>query len=415
MRAEIASIGTELLLGQITDTNAAFIAAELPLLGIDLYFISQVGDNLGRLVDVLQRALSRSDIVITTGGLGPTEDDITREAIAAVLGEKLAVDPGLEQEIREFFAHRSWKMPRSNIRQAMLIPSARPIMNPRGTAPGWWVEKDGKRIIAMPGPPHEMHFMWQEEVAPRLRKLAGGVVILSRTLKTWGLSEAAVDEMLAPFLKETNPSIGVYAKPEGIQFRITAKAVSHDQASGLISLREKEVRAVFGRRIWGEDEETLEGVVGTLLREKKLGLAVMESCTGGLLSSLITDVPGSSAYFKGGIVAYANEVKVASGVAAGLIERHGAVSKEVAVAMAAAVRERMMADIGLSTTGVAGPHEMEGKPVGLVYIALDADGDSRVSEANFAFRRADVKRRASLQALFDLRGFLLDRGQVGPG
>ncbi len=415
MRAEIVSVGTEILLGQIVDTNAAYIAGHLPLLGIDLYFVSQVGDNLGRLVDVLQRALSRSDLVLTTGGLGPTEDDITREAIAATLGEKLTVDPSLEKEIRAFFAQRNVRMPQSNVKQATLVPSARAIVNPRGTAPGWWVEKQGKRLIAMPGPPHEMQWMWEKEVAPRLRELTGGEIIFSRTLKVYGFSEAAVDEMLGPFLHDTNPSIGVYAKPDGIQFRLTAKAAGRDQAANIVLAREKEVRAVFGPRIWGVDDETIEGVVGTMLHENNLELAVMESCTGGLMASMITDVPGSSCYFKGGVIAYSNELKVASGVPAGLVEKHGAVSREVAAAMAAAVREHTKADIGVSTTGVAGPGEIEGKPVGLVYIGVDGCGMSRVVEANLAFRRADIKRRAALQALFELRSFLLDLSGIRPG
>ncbi|MBI4334048.1 MAG: competence/damage-inducible protein A [Chloroflexi bacterium] len=410
MRAEIVSIGTELLLGQIIDTNAAYIAGELPLLGIDLYYVSQVGDNLGRMTEVLGRAWSRSDIVITTGGLGPTQDDVTREGIAAMLGEKIYADATLEKEIREFFAQRAWKMPESNVKQATLIPSARPIVNPRGTAPGWWVEKDGKLLIAMPGPPIEMQRMWEKEASPRLRQMMKGEVILSRTIKTLGLSEAAVDELLVPFLKDTNPSIGVYAKSDGIQLRLTSKAARREEAAARIAAREDEIRALLGSCIWGLDDETLEGVVGWLLAARKWRLAIMESCTGGLLSSMVTDSPGSSAYFKGGVVAYANEVKVAWGVPSGLIERHGVVSTEVAAAMAAAIRERMKAEVGVSTTGVAGPDELEGKPVGLVYIGLDDGRTQRVVEANVPRRRVDIKKRASVHALFELRRLLLDGG-----
>jgi len=215
MRAEIISIGTELLLGEITDTNAPFLAAELPALGIDLYWISQVGDNQARLVKVLKRAWQRSDLILTTGGLGPTEDDITREAIAELLGEKLKPVPALERELREFFARLGREMPLTNLKQATIIPSSEAIPNPSGTAPGWWVEKDSHILIAMPGPPREMQPMWQNRVLPRLRPQIGGVII-SRVIKLFGLPEAQVAEMVAPRLSSANPTLGVYAKADGI-------------------------------------------------------------------------------------------------------------------------------------------------------------------------------------------------------
>ncbi len=195
-RAEIVSIGTELLLGNIVDTNAAYLAGELPALGINLYWITQVGDNRARLVETLRRALERSDLVLTTGGLGPTEDDITRETIAETLGEAMQVQPELERHLRQLFAGRGWTMPQRNLKQATLIPSAQAILNPRGTAPGWWVEWQGRLLVAMPGPPHEMHRMWQMEVVPRLRPHLGGEIIVSRTVKSFGLGEASVDELL---------------------------------------------------------------------------------------------------------------------------------------------------------------------------------------------------------------------------
>jgi nicotinamide-nucleotide amidase len=205
MKAELISIGTELLLGEILDTNAQYIAARLPPLGIDLFYMSKVGDNLDRLTEVIGRAWDRSDLVLATGGLGPTEDDLTREAIAAVLGEELRVDQGLAQQLRDFFAGRGAVMPERNLKQATLIPSARAIPNPRGTAPGWWVEREGKVIVAMPGPPTEMERMWNDEVAPELERRPTGAVLISRTLKTVGLGEGHVDELLSPILKSTNP------------------------------------------------------------------------------------------------------------------------------------------------------------------------------------------------------------------
>ncbi|MDY6907696.1 MAG: competence/damage-inducible protein A, partial [Chloroflexota bacterium] len=379
MKAEILSIGTEILLGQITDTNASHLAFQLPVLGIDLLWVTQVGDNLGRLVESIERAWLRSELVLTTGGLGPTEDDLTREAIAQVLGEELRVDPTLERELREFFSGRGFTMPESNIKQATLVPSAVAIPNPRGTAPGWWVERDGKLLIAMPGPPSEMQRMWQKEVSPRLKARLGHGIILSRTLKTLLMAESAVDEMVSPYLSSPNPSLAVYAKPDGIHLRITAKADTLEEAQALVDTREADVRSLIGDNVWGLDEDTMEGVVGQLLAEKGLSLAVMESCTGGLLSSMITDVPGSSSYFKGGIVAYASEVKTAHGVDPALIATHGTVSAEVAAAMAHAAREGLGADIGVGLTGVAGPSPVEGKPPGVAYIAIDDGQEVRVA------------------------------------
>ncbi|MGB2856808.1 MAG: competence/damage-inducible protein A, partial [Dehalococcoidia bacterium] len=336
MKAEIISIGTELLLGQITDTNAPYLASELPLLGIDLYWITQVGDNRNRLVDALKRACNRSDIIITTGGLGPTEDDVTREAIAELVGEEMRIDPETEQWLRGIFQTMSYEMPESNIRQAYLIPSARAIPNLQGTAPGWWVEHEGKVILAMPGPPGEMKQMWENEIRPDLKQKLSGEVIISRTIKTLGMGEAKVDEMVSPLLSSTNPTLAVYAKIDGIQLRLTAKDRERSKAEKAIAKAEKELHNILGFAIWGYDEDTLEDLVGTMLRERGLSLATMESCTGGLLASTITDVPGSSDYFKGGLVAYSAEMKAAFGVDATLLAQKGTVDPEVAAAMARA-------------------------------------------------------------------------------
>ncbi|UCG82445.1 MAG: CinA family nicotinamide mononucleotide deamidase-related protein, partial [Dehalococcoidia bacterium] len=300
MKAEIISVGTELLLGQITDSNAPYLASELPLLGIDLFWISQVGDNRSRLVDALKRAYERSDIIITTGGLGPTEDDITREAIAELLDEEMSVDPEIERWIREIFSKLGYEMPECNIKQANLIPSARAISNLRGTAPGWWVENEGKLILAMPGPPSEMQQMWETEVGPELKRRLGDEVIVSRTIKTLGLAEAKVDELVSPLLASSNPTLAVYSKLDGIQLRLTAKDLDKMRARASITRAEEQLQDILGETIWGYDEDTLEELVGHMLRERKLSLATMESCTGGLLASTITDVPGSSDYFKGG-------------------------------------------------------------------------------------------------------------------
>jgi nicotinamide-nucleotide amidase len=409
MKAESISIGTEILLGEILDTNAQYIASRLPALGIDLYWMTQVGDNLGRLSEAIRRAWDRSDLILTTGGLGPTEDDLTREAIAAVLDEPLSVDGELEAQLRAFFASRALAMPEGNVKQAALIPSARAIANPRGTAPGWWVERDGRILVAMPGPPVEMERMWEKEVAPRLAKLSAGGVIVSRTLKTMGIGEGTIDEMVSPLLHSANPSVAVYAKPDGVHLRITAKAASREEAERLIGPMEEEARGVLGNVIWGADDDTLEAAVGAMLRERGLSVATMESCTGGLLASTITDVAGSSSYFKGGFVAYTAEMKIALGVDEGLVRRHGVVSQGVARDMARAVRERLGADLGIGITGVAGPEPLEEKPVGTVHIALDDGRGPQAVSYTFAQSRAAIKRRAVTTALFLLRRALLAR------
>jgi nicotinamide-nucleotide amidase len=409
MKAELLSIGTELLLGEILDTNAQYIAARLPALGIDLYYISKVGDNLGRLSEVIERAWGRSDLVLTTGGLGPTEDDLTREAIAQVLGEEPAVDTELERALRAFFARRGVTMPERNVKQALLIPSARAIPTPRGTAPGWWVERQGRIIVAMPGPPSEMERMWEKEVAPELERRHPGAVLIARTLKTVGVGEGQIDEIVSPLLKSTNPSIGVYARADGVQLRIAAKAPTREEALRLIEPVETEMRRLLGDVVWGADDDTLEGVVGMLLEEHGLTLATMESCTGGLLANSITNVPGSSAYFRGGLVSYATEMKIAWGVDPAIIEQHGVISAECAMAMARAARDRLGADVGVGITGVAGPDPQDGKPPGTIHIGLDSGFEIPQSLSyQFAQGREAVKRRAVTIALTLLRRTLLD-------
>jgi nicotinamide-nucleotide amidase len=408
MKAEVVSIGTELLLGEILDTNAQFIASRLPSLGIDLYYMSKVGDNLERIGEVVERAWSRSDLLITTGGLGPTEDDLTREAIALVLGEELVVDPELEAQLRDFFERRGVTMPERNLKQAMLIASARSIPNPRGTAPGWWVERDGRSIVAMPGPPAEMDRMWNEEVAPELRRRRTGAVLVSRTLKTMGVGEGHVDEMVSPLLKSANPTIGVYARADGVQLRLTAKGGTESEAWQLIHPLEEQVRQRLGEAIWGADEDTLEGVVGDMLHERNLTLSTMESCTGGLLANTITNVPGVSHHYRGGLVSYATAMKVEWGVPAEVIEEHGVISAECAAAMAQAVRARLGTDVGIGITGVAGPDPQEDKPPGSIHIAVDAGFETpQAISYQFAQSREAVKRRAVTTALALLRRTLL--------
>jgi nicotinamide-nucleotide amidase len=415
MKAEIISVGTEILLGEIVDTNASWLAARLPALGVDLYFKSVVGDNLDRIVDTLERALDRSDLVIMTGGLGPTDDDLTRESIAAALGEEMFIDEDMSRALRGFFEGRGLTFPERNIKQAGLIPSASAILNPRGTAPGWWVEKNhpekGNRyIVAMPGVPAEMYRMWEKEVEPRLLEVTGGDVLVTRTLKTVGMGESHIDEMIAPLSKgNTNPSIGVYAKQDGVHLRIAAKAATQETARELIAPVEAEARKLLGAIVWGADDESLEGAVGAMLRDRGLTLATMESCTGGLLASTITDVDGASDYFLGGYVTYATEMKIALGVDAALIEQHGVISSEVACDMARAARENLGADYGLGVTGITASEPVEGKPPGTLHVAVHDGTRAEPLSYTINLGRVANKRRAVTTALFLLRRTLLAR------
>lgn len=407
MRTEIISIGTELLLGEITDTNSAYIASQLPLLGLDLNFMSTVGDNQQRLIETLKQAWQRSDIIITTGGLGPTQDDITREAIAEFVGEEITIDQTLVQKFKELFRYYKIEMPQSNVKQAATIPSAEIIQNPRGTAPGWWLERDNKIIITMPGPPREMRLMWTQEIMPRLQKKITSAVIVSKTIKTFGLTEAEVDERASPFLPATNPSLGTYAKIDGIYLRITAKADTEGKAKELIVQRENDLRAILNDYIWGVDSDTLESITGALLTAKGLSLATMESYTGGFLANVITNVPGSSEYFKGGLVAYADDSRAAFGLSKQLLSRHGTISKQTAEAMATIAREKLGASIGIGLTGVMGPEEVEGQPIGTIFIGLNDGKHSRSVSKNYPGNRLQVKQRAVTSALFELRKILI--------
>ena len=407
MRAEILAIGTELLMGETVDTNSAFLAARLPALGIELHGVGLLRDHMEEMVPALTQALGRSDIVLVTGGLGPTEDDITRDAIAEAVGEPLRQDPDLAAELARFFQGRSAPMPEANLRQAAVIESATTLPNPRGTAPGWWVEKNGRIIVTMPGVPSEMEGMWENEVVPRLRERSRGEVILSRTIKTFGLAESAVAAPLKGLFGLENPYLGIYARADGIQLRIIAKASTAADAEALAAPIERDIRAALGDVVWGVDGETLEERVGALLRRDELTLATLESCTGGLLASVITDVPGSSDYYRGGVVSYADQVKVAHGVDAEVIERFGVVSAEVSEAMARVIRRRMEADIGVGVTGVAGEEAVAGQPPGTVYIGVAWGDRSESSQLRFPRSRQMVKRRAVTQALFQVRGLLL--------
>jgi len=404
-RAEIISVGNELLRGEITDTNAGFLASQLPLLGIELNRMTTAGDDIRQLRETLERAQEKADIVLVTGGLGPTADDLTREAIAAVTGEEPTVDAALENNLRQLFGRMRREMPPHNIKQAWLIPSAEALDNPLGTAPGWWVRKNGKTIAAMPGPPREMTIMWRNEVAPRLRKILSKQVILSRTFKTYGIPEAEVAEMVQSFFESENPSLGIYAHLDGIHLRFVARG---NDAGQLLRNAGEQLDEIFGSRIWGRDDDSLEGLIGGWLGKTGLTLATIEDGTTGTIANLLSTTPGSARYYRGGLVTGSDATKIAFGVPPEVIATYGAVSPEVAGIMAAMIRERFSADIGLSTSGISQKSTVKGEPPGLTYVGVsDASGEKTWGH-NFARFRDPSGQREAYGALFRLRERLIE-------
>jgi nicotinamide-nucleotide amidase len=404
MKAEIIPVGTEILLGNIIDTDSYFLANQLPLLGIDLYFISTVGDNHKRLVDTLKRAWKRADLIITTGGLGPTQDDITREAIGELVGEELKVDEKLWQGLQDLLSRYSGEVPQSNIRQATVIPSAQIVPNRMGTAPGWWVEKNDHIIIALPGPTDEMKLMWQEGVFPKLEQRITGEVILSRTIKTFRLAEAKVDELVAHISKLSNPTLATYINPDGVYLRITAKAKEKTEAQRLVSQSEEQIRKILSPYIWGVDDDTLGSVIGELLRARNLSLATMESCTEGLLCSTIASGRESYTYFKGGLLACCDEAKVACGVDTSIMERYGQENAQVAKAMAETARRNLKTDVGMSVGGNINPDKNSGD----AFIGLSSNKFEQTFTHMLRGNSSRMKQRAVYAALFDLRKMLLE-------
>ncbi|MFQ5893346.1 MAG: CinA family nicotinamide mononucleotide deamidase-related protein, partial [Nitrospinota bacterium] len=369
MHAEVISIGTEILMGEIVDTNSAYLASELARLGIELRWVSKVGDDPERLFDVINRAWHRSDATLTTGGLGPTSDDLTRETVARVLGEEMAIQQDLLEHLKGLFAGRGAPMPETNVKQATLIPSAEAIPNPMGTAPGWWVERDGNILVAMPGPPRELNRMWSYEVAPRLRQLNPGVAIVTRTLKTFGISEGGLDQMLTHLFEGDNPSLGIYSREDGIHLRAIATAPSEREARDLVAPMEAEIRAVVGDdAIWGEDDETPTTQVAAMLTKRRLTLGIMEGFTGGLLASNLAEAASAQDFLKGSLVVNGQEAMLALGVDPQVVEQSGPVSGQAAEAMARAACARLGADVGVGVTGVVTQPTASSGPLGTSYI-----------------------------------------------
>lgn len=408
MKAEIIGIGTEILLGQIINTNCSHLSRKLAELGIDVYYHISVGDNPVRLYLVIMRALGRSDIVITTGGLGPTVDDITLETIAKVIQKPLIFKKDILHRIKKHFRRRHIRMPRNNIRQAYVPRGAKWLKNEVGTAPGLIIKTGDKFLIAMPGPPRELNPMFERDVAGFLKKISPKKsVILTRTLKTTGLAESQLHPKVKDFLKLSgHTTVGIYAHPSQIELKITVKAGNVQEAKKNIKTVEKKIRRRLGSLIFGADEETLEEMVAKLLKSKTIAIA--ESCTGGLLSNRLTDIPGISRNLMLSIVAYSNKAKVELlKVPLEILKKYGAVSVPVAKAMAENIRRLANADIGVGITGIAGPGgATKKKPVGLVYIGLSTISKIIYKECRFIGERKIIKFRATQSALDMLRRHL---------
>lgn len=409
MVAEIVSVGTELLLGQIVDTNAAYLSRVLSEVGISVYRRSTVGDNRERLLAALQQGLSSADVVFTIGGLGPTMDDITRDVLAEATGVPLVFDEGIADHLRSFFQSRGQVVLESQLRQAYVPASGKALPNPNGTAPGLLFDIPPKIVFALPGPPGEFVPILENEVLPILREKTGGWTIRSRVVRICGMGEAMVEDRVKDLMASDNPTLAPYAKTGEVHLRVTARAASSEEADALIGPVVAEITRRLGSHVYAFDDEPLEASVVRLLREAQLTLATAESCTGGMLAGRITDIPGSSEVFLGGVVAYSNQAKVALlGVEEGLIAAHGAVSGEVASAMASGVRDRFGASFGIGITGIAGPSGgTREKPVGLVWLALAHFDGVDVIRSQYVGMRGDIRTRATQTALTMLRDQLL--------
>ena len=408
MRCEIVGVGTELLLGQIVNTNAAWIGQRLADVGWDCLRHTVVGDNEARITEVLREALGRADGVIVTGGLGPTQDDVTREAIAALAGVPLVRRPELEEWLRERFAQMGARMAEMNLRQADVPEGARYIDNPRGSAPGLIVEVGGKPVYAVPGVPREMEGMLERVVLPDLAARAGeGRAIVSRVLRTAGVGESRLAERLTPLWEAAGGgrvTLAYLASAGEVRVRLTAVGATKEEALAEIAPVEAKVRKELGDIVYGVDDETLEALVGRLLVERDQTLATAESLTGGLLGGRITAVPGSGDYYLGGVVSYANEAKAdLLGVDRELLATDGPVSEPAAAAMAEGARRAFGADLGLATTGVAGPTEQDGRPVGTLCLGVADAAGAATATMRAPGDRAQVRAWAATVALDLLR------------
>lgn len=408
--AELIAVGTELLLGNIANTDAQMISQGLSQLGINVYYHTVVGDNPQRVRQAVDIARGRADILITTGGLGPTCDDLTKVAVAQAFGKELVYHEPSAQRIRERFAARGTPVTENNFQQAMVPEGCTVLDNDWGTAPGVAFQAGGTHVLMLPGPPRECEKMFRHRALPYLQKLSDGV-IASRTVKTFGIGESAAEALLRDLMNALhNPTLAPYAKPTGTELRITAHAPTREEALGLIAPVEEQVKAILKDKVIGVDVDSLEEVCLRLLKDRGLTVGTAESCTGGLMAKLLTDLPGSSAVFRGGVVSYTDGVKAGLlGVPEDLLAQHGAVSPQVAQAMAQGARSALGCDLALAATGVAGPDpDDRGNPIGLVYLALAWEGGCQVVpfRAGTQAERERVRRMAAWTGLDLIRRHL---------
>ena len=410
MVVEIVTTGTELLLGQIVNTNSAYLAAELNKLGLDVLYQTTVGDNRDRMRNALSIALDRSDIVITSGGLGPTQGDITKEVSASLFDRELSLHQPSLDNIKQICAFRGYPMASNNVRQAMVPNGAIVLDNACGTAPGIILEHNGKIIINLPGPPFEMKDMFTRKVIPYLTEKYGvEATILSKVLNTFGIGESTLEEKIKDLiLSQSNPTLALLARPGEVIIRITAKAALKSEAQRMIDVLEREIRSRIDEYIFAVDDITMEEIVGDLLKESHMTISCAESCTGGLLSSRLTDVAGSSAYLYGSVISYDNEVKISElKVPRHILETVGAVSEETAIAMAEGIKNKFGTSIGIGITGIAGPDGgSDEKPVGLVYIAIAGELGTKCYKNQFKGKRTAIKYRATQTALDIVRRYI---------
>lgn len=402
--AEIIAVGTELLLGNIANTNAQFISKELSTLGVNVFYHTVVGDNPERLQKAVAIARTRADIIITTGGLGPTCDDLTKQTLAEAFGKKLLYHEESAKRLEAYFQKLGRPMTDNNYQQVMLPEDCTILENDRGTAPGVTFTADDCVVIMLPGPPFECEAMFLKQAAPLLQTMSEDMMV-SRTLRVYGIGESAAEALLVNQMNALkNPTLAPYAKGGEVELRITAKAKNEEEARALIAPVEEEVRSILGDKIYGADVSSLEEVCSDLLSKAGLTLGTAESCTGGIVAKRMTDLPGASKIFVGSVVSYTNSIKnKLLNVPADLLDRQGAVCADVAVAMAKGARAALSCDLAVSTTGVAGPGPDErGNPAGLVYVALDTPKGTLVRELQVGFMTREQVRMSAAQFAFDM-------------
>ncbi len=408
MNAEILAVGTELLMGQICNTNAQYISGKLQEVGVNVYYHSVVGDNPKRLKECLDIAMNRSDVVVMTGGLGPTKDDLTKETVAEKMGRKLVLDRKSLDGIRLFFERIGRPMVESNEKQAYMPENSIIIKNNNGTAPGCIIEEGNKILIMLPGPPSEMRPMFDETVMPYFIDKTGSRIV-SKYIRIFGIGESSLENKIMDLIdSQTNPTIAPYAKEGEVMLRVTANCKSVEEAEGIINPVVDEIKSRLGSAVYAVEDKNLEEVTGELLINKNVTISLAESCTGGLISKRLTDIPGISAVFNRAAITYSNEAKVANcNVNPATLEKFGAVSRETAEEMASGIRKISGTDLGLSVTGIAGPGGgTEAKPVGLVYVALADKEKVMVKELRLTGKRNKIRNAAALNAFDMIRRYL---------